>query len=336
MQLVQTPGNPIPEGAEVLRITARDGAPLRVAHWRARSEQPLGTVCILQGRAEFIEKYAEVVGELLKRGFAVVAFDWRGQGGSFREVSDPKKGHVRTFRHYQRDLDAVHERILERFCPRPFYGLAHSMGAAIALDLARIGALQFTRLVMSAPMLGLCVVKNPRRSAIATRALSLLGFGHSYIPGGGATSIATKPFAGNFLTSDRRRYERNAEIAAALRDSAIGDPTIGWISAAFRHMVRLQDSRAALDIRIPTLIVAAGADPLCDTRATERFGERLKGGGVIVIPGARHEILMENDAIRSQFWAAFDAFIPGSHVLDALAASKSSTTQPAERSAPGE
>jgi lysophospholipase len=31
-----------------------------------------------------------------------------------------------------------------------------------------------------------------------------------------------------------------------------------------------------------------------------------------VIPGARHEILMERDAIRAQFWAAFDAFIPGS------------------------
>ena len=32
----------------------------------------------------------------------------------------------------------------------------------------------------------------------------------------------------------------------------------------------------------------------------------------IVIPGARHEILMEREAIREQFWAAFDAFIPGS------------------------
>ena len=32
---------------------------------------------------------------------------------------------------------------------------------------------------------------------------------------------------------------------------------------------------------------------------------------MIVIPGARHEILMERDVIREQFWAAFDAFIPG-------------------------
>ena len=38
---------------------------------------------------------------------------------------------------------------------------------------------------------------------------------------------------------------------------------------------------------------------------------RLKAGRVIVIPGARHEILMERDVLREQFWAAFDAFVPG-------------------------
>jgi lysophospholipase len=27
------------------------------------------------------------------------------------------------------------------------------------------------------------------------------------------------------------------------------------------------------------------------------------------MPGSRHEILMEQDAIRARFWAAFDAFI---------------------------
>jgi lysophospholipase len=39
-----------------------------------------------------------------------------------------------------------------------------------------------------------------------------------------------------------------------------------------------------------------------------------------VIPGARHEILMERDAIREQFWAAFDAFIPGSPDRTAMGA----------------
>ena len=45
-----------------------------------------GTVVVLGGRAEFIEKYFEVIGELLARDFAVAALDWRGQGGSARRL----------------------------------------------------------------------------------------------------------------------------------------------------------------------------------------------------------------------------------------------------------
>ena len=73
---------------------------------------------------------------------------------------------------------------------------------------------------------------------------------------------------------------------------------------------------AARDPHCRRSIVAAGADPVCATPAIERFAARLKAGHAIVIPGARHEILMERDAIREQFWAAFDAFIPGTPDAD--------------------
>ena len=96
------------------------------------------------------------------------------------------------------------------------------------------------------------------------------------------------PFDGNLLTSDPTRYARNADLAAALGEVPSAKPTIGWVAAAFRVMAQLQEPRAALDVRIPTLIVAAGGDAIVDTRAAERFGQGLKGGGVIVIPGARH------------------------------------------------
>ncbi len=81
--------------------------------------------------------------------------------------------------------------------------------------------------------------------------------------------------------------------------------------SSYRFMKRFADARYAPKIRLPTLVIAAGADPVCATPATERFAARLKAGHAIVIPGARHEILMETDDIREQFWAAFDAFIPG-------------------------
>jgi len=42
------------------------------------------------------------------------------------------------------------------------------------------------------------------------------------------------------------------------------------------------------------------------------FAVRLRAGSHLVIPGARHELLMEQDRYREQFWAAFDAFVPGS------------------------
>ena len=43
-------------------------------------------------------------------------------------------------------------------------------------------------------------------------------------------------------------------------------------------------------------------------------------GSALVLPTARHEILMESDAIRAQFWAAFDAFVPGERLEAAASA----------------
>jgi alpha-beta hydrolase superfamily lysophospholipase len=41
---------------------------------------PRGSVVVSPGRSEPIEKYFEVVQDLLDRGFVVLVHDWRGQG----------------------------------------------------------------------------------------------------------------------------------------------------------------------------------------------------------------------------------------------------------------
>jgi lysophospholipase len=313
--LVATPDNPVPAGATIVPVATADGLVLRAARWDATGPRRRGTVTILQGRAEFIEKYFEVVGELRRRGFAVVAFDWRGQGGSGREVANPRKGYVRDFGDYRRDLEAIREQVLDPLMPAPRFALAHSMGGAITLGAAAEGWLPFERVVTSTPMVALFMVRRTRLARGSARLLNALGWGKSFIPGGSETSISTKPFAGNRLTGDPRRYARNAAAAAALGPGAIGDPTVAWVDAAYRHMAKLADPAAPSRIRTPTLVVAAGADPIVATPAIERFAARLKAGHAIVLPGARHEILMERDAIREDFWAAFDAFIPGTRTL---------------------
>jgi lysophospholipase len=311
VQLFPTPDNPIPGKPEVTSITAEDGMPLRVARWRPATRQVRGTVCILQGRAEFIEKYFEVVRDLRRRGFAVVAFDWRGQGLSGRQVRNGRKGHVRSFTEYRLDLEAIRDKVLIPHMPKPHFALAHSMGAAIALNEAYEGRLPFARLVASSPMVSICMIRQPKWVARLAFTLHALGFGKAFVPGGGETSITTKPFPGNRLTSDPVRYARNATAAYAVGEGAVGDPTVAWLHGAFRLMTRLADPRVPLGIRLPTLILAAGSDPVCGTPATERFAARLKAGHAIVLPGARHEIMMERDPIRDLFWAAFDAFVPG-------------------------
>ena len=94
MELIDTPQNPCPPGANIVGLRAADGVQLRAAYWRPEGA-PRGTVALLQGRAEFIEKYYEVIGEILARGFAVATFVWRGQGMSQRLLGDRAKGHVR-------------------------------------------------------------------------------------------------------------------------------------------------------------------------------------------------------------------------------------------------
>ncbi len=67
-------------------------------------------------------------------------------------------------------------------------------------------------------------------------------------------------------------------------------------------------------------MVAAALDRVVSFRAIEALVGELRAGAHIVITGARHELMMERDSVREQFWAAFDAFIPGSRTGESLAA----------------
>ncbi|CAH1654526.1 Lysophospholipase [Hyphomicrobiales bacterium] len=313
MELFATPDNAVPTGAVVTTVPTMDGVNLRVARWAPRGrKRPRGTVLILQGRAEFIEKYFETVGDLTRRGFVVVAFDWRGQGGSDHQLANHRKGHISSFKRYRRDLDAVIHEMLLVHCPAPYFALAHSMGAAILFEALSSGEKRFERTVALAPMLAIARIKHPGVVRTLTEWLGGLGFSRWFIPGGGATPLGTKPFLDNRLTSDPVRYARNAGVVAAVPELGLGDPTIGWVRAAFRFMAGLNTRKKAEAITAQVLVIAGGADPVVSTSAIERFSLYLKSGHAIVLPGARHELLMERDDIRETVWAAFDAFVPGS------------------------
>ncbi|MGD9867545.1 MAG: alpha/beta fold hydrolase [Hyphomicrobiales bacterium] len=313
MKLVSTARNPIPTGAVTGEVTARDGIRLRFARWAASAGGRAGTVCLLQGRTEFIEKYFETVMDLRRRGFAVAALDWRGQGGSQRLLRNPRKGHVDDFADYEKDLSAFMTDIVLPDCPPPYFALAHSMGGTVMLRAARARDCWFDRVVLCAPMVGLTgIAVPPGTLAAITTAASYLGLGEMSVPGAKAHAMSQIPFEGNVLTGDAARFTRNQDILKAAPELVIEGPTMGWLRAALASMKLIASPDYPQSVQVPALMFAAGGDRVVSSRAIERLAVQLKTGNQIVLRGSEHEILQERDDIRSQFWAAFDAFVPGS------------------------
>ena len=138
MKLVSIPANPVPEGAVMCVLKTPDGISIRFARWPPPSDRK-GTVCVFQGRIEFIEKYFEIVRDLNARGFAVATLDWRGQGLSDRMLRERRKGHIANFAEYDTDLETFMRDVVLPDCPPPLFGLANSMGAAVLIRAAARG-----------------------------------------------------------------------------------------------------------------------------------------------------------------------------------------------------
>jgi lysophospholipase len=296
MTLVSIPANPVPEDVVTGTIKTSDGAELRFARWAPPAGRK-GTVCVFTGRAEQIEKYFETVRDLRDRGFAVAMIDWRGQGHSSRRLRDPRKGYVRDFSDFEVDVETFVQQVVLPDCPPPHFALAHSMGGAVMLRIAHAGKRWFDRMVLSAPMIDL----PGRRTSLPARALlkvmRLSGQGGRYIPGGSDQLVGADSFVNNPLTSDPTL--------------GIASPTVAWADTAFRAMHGFRAVDYPAQIRQPILMLAASNDSIVSTSAIEEFAYHLRAGSHLVIAGSKHEILQEQDRYRGQFWAAFDAFVPG-------------------------
>ncbi len=312
MELVSLARNPVPSGAVVGTFAGYDEAPLRYARWEPTRSPRRGTVCVFQGRAEFIEKYFETIADLRRRGFAVAILDWRGQGRSFRALADRNKSHVVDFAEYDKDLVRFMKDVVLPDCPPPYIALAHSMGGTVLLRAATQPGSWFSYMVMTAPLVQIADEKLGMPQGMALRlseVMSLSGFATWFVPGGKAKAVELGAFEHNQLTSDPERWGRTRAVLEAAPDLAVGAPTVGWLKAAMRACARITAPNFAESVKVPVLMLAAGEDRIVSTRAIEELGVKLKLGSHLLLPGALHEILQENDVIRQRFWAVFDAYL---------------------------
>ncbi|MDZ7626875.1 MAG: alpha/beta hydrolase [Parvularculaceae bacterium] len=265
------------------------------------------TVVLMAGRSEFIEKYFEVVQDLHRRGLSVAMMDWRGQGLSERLLPVREKGHIRDFGVFRSDLQKFTNEVVQRRFVGPYVLMTHSMGGAPALQMLADGDDTWCCAVLCAPMTALFDELAKRVGVrLLGEAATRLGLARYAIPGVKEYSM---DFEGNVLTSDPTRHRRFQELQAAAPNATIREPTYGWMRAATEAMDDLHRKNRFAKLRVPVLIVSAACDKLVRSSDHIWLGKQSPLIEVVTINGALHEIMMERDEIRDQYWKAFDAFV---------------------------
>jgi lysophospholipase len=301
---IRIANNPAPAG-EPFDYAGAEGAYLRAGLFPA--ENARGTVVLMAGRSEFIEKYFEVIGELQARGFSVASMDWRGQGLSDRLLPVREKGHIADFRSFRADLQRFAEEVAMKRFARPYVLLTHSMGGAPALQILGDGYDRFACAVLCAPMTRLFddILKRVAVRAMAATACAFGATRQSVL----GTREHSMAFEGNNLTSDPARHKRFLDLQVAAPNAAIREPTYGWLKAASDAMDDLHRPHRFANLKIPVRIISASEDSVVSHADHFRIAAMSPLIDVVTVEGALHEIMMEKDAHRAAFWRAFDEFV---------------------------
>jgi lysophospholipase len=309
MQLYETADNPSPRGAEVYAAHTRGNKRIRAMTAPALTKNSKGTVVFLNGRADFLERYFETMGEMQRRGFHIAGFDWRGQGGSQRLLRDHLRGHIRSYREYDEDLRTVMEGVVTKNCPGPYYAIGHSTGGHILLR-ALSRKKWFKKAIVTSPLMEMQYGNWPKGLAFLLAAIATaFGFGWCYLPGFKQPPFLLRGFEGNPLTSDATRWKRDLNLLQQHPNLGVGGPTFAWLVATMLSFKDLHRRRKSQGLNCPVMMILAGRERVVDNKAAHRYAANMPGVSVVTIAQSLHEVMLESDAVRKEFWAAFDSYV---------------------------
>ncbi len=291
--------SPGPEDGAAWWMHASDGVRLRIAAWARDATK--GTVLLFPGRTEYVEKYGPAATDLAARGFATVSIDWRGQGLADRLLDDPRIGHVGDFQDYQKDVATLLKAARTLDMPKPYFLLAHSMGGAIGLRSV-YEDLPVQAAAFSAPMWGIKISKPLQPAAwVLTRVMPAIGQGGRLAPTTVPEPYVLKaPFEDNMLTTDPDMHSMMRDQVSAHPDLCLGGPSYIWLGEAIEEC---NDLAVQPSPKIPCKTFLGDNERIVHTGRIHDRMQRWNDGDLKMIPGAEHEVLMEQTATRN---AIFD------------------------------
>jgi len=237
--------------------------------------------------------------------------DHRGQGLSGRMTVNPHQGYIDDFQHYVDDICHFIDAVVSPHQRGPLNLLCHSMGSAIgALTiLQRPG--QFNRVVFGSPMFGI----RPALPGWLAKALIGINRCANWLLSGssgyffGQRDYHADEFTVNRLTSSEIRYQLFRNLYAEQPEIQLGGVTPQWLAAASAAMWQVEQH--AQQITLPALVFSAGDDTVVDNKRQQRVVANMPDAEYILVEGARHEILIETDAIRQPVMKRIFDFFSG-------------------------
>lgn len=290
-----------PTGAELLVRREPAGRPAR------------GAVLLVHGLSEHSGRYAPVARVLAASGFHVYAHDHRGHGGT-RAPDAP----LRTFAERDgaeavlRDAEAVEALSRREHPDLPVVLFGHSMGGLVALHLARR---------RGAALAGVCIWNVDLEQALQARAGLLALRMERALRGSDVASALFSRLTIDAWAKGVKGRRTDADWLshdAATVDAFLADPLCGFrptVSMA-EDILRLvasgttNEALASIPKSLPLHLLGGSDDPATrGGRGVEAFSRRLATLGfrdveMVIVPGARHETLLETAPYREPSIAA--------------------------------
>jgi lysophospholipase len=297
--------------AEVVAWAAPDGWQIRTAVWHA--PKPRSTLIFLNGRGDFIEKYAETCRDWSAAGHSVLTWDWRGQGLSGRMFDETARTHLASFDPLVADACKLLTAPAFARLPQPWFLVGHSLGGHLAVRILHEAQSLFVRAVLLAPMLGLNTGPvSPHLLARLVRMLVAAGQGRRFAVGQTPYgSVTRSSFRQQRLTSDGMRFRQESDAIDANPALAVGGVTFGWVQAALQSIATVSAPGFLESVTLPVLALLAGREHIVDSAVAETLLKRLPNGTTTWIDGAAHEMLRERDDIRDNVLGRISDFLDG-------------------------
>ncbi len=265
-------------------LVSPDGLKLFYRRWDA--PQPRAICLLVHGLAEHSGRYVTLAETLANRRFSVWALDHRGHGRS-----EGRRGDCRSLQEFVQDLRQFSLQAHAAVPSLPLILIGHSLGGLIVFSFAATYPDEVRAVAASSPSLRLTHETPPLKVALVT----------------GVARIAPTASFGNGVNP--RLLCRDPQVVEAyVKDPLVHHVITARCALALRHAMQ-QSMQLATQLKIPCLLMQAGADEVCDPEAAAEFSKRAADSLVTFrrYEGLYHELF--NEPQRQQILSDLCAWI---------------------------